>query len=136
MDTNVLSEFKRPKPDDNVVAWMRAVDEDRTFISVATIGELRRGADLLPQGRRKLELDLWIRQILPSRFDGRILDITPTVAETWGEQMARAKRQGVGLHPIDAFIAATAQVHKMTLVTRNIKDFAICGVGLVDPWRQ
>jgi toxin FitB len=134
LDTNVLSEFKRHRPDENVVEWTRNVDEDRTFISAVTIGELRRGVALLSQGRRKTELDVWIRHDLLSRFDGHILDVTPTTAEMWGELMAEARIRGFGLHPIDAFIAAAARVHKLVLVTRNMKDFSNLDIDLVNPW--
>lgn len=134
LDTNVLSEFKRPRPDENVIEWARNVDEDRTFVSAVTFGELRRGATLLSQGRRKTELDIWIRHDLRSRFDRHILDVTPPIAEVWGELMAAAKMRGVGLHPIDAFIGATARVHDLALVTRNMKDFSNLDINLVNPW--
>jgi predicted nucleic acid-binding protein len=134
LDTNVLSEFKRPRPDENVIEWARNVDEARTYVSAVTIGELRRGAALLPEGRRKRELDIWIRHALRSRFDGHILDVTPAVAEAWGELMADAKIRGVGLQPIDALIAATARVHDLALVTRNMKDFSNFDIDLVNPW--
>lgn len=134
LDTNVLSEFKRPQPDENVIEWARNVDEDRTFVSAVTFGELRRGAALLSQGRRKTELDIWIRHDLRSRFDRHILDVTPAIAETWGELMAEAKMRGFGLHPIDAFIAATARSHDLALVTRNMKDFRNFDIDLLNPW--
>lgn len=135
LDTNVLSEFKRPRPDDNVFAWAHSVDEDQTFISVVSIGELRRGVALLPSGRRRTELDAWLREVLPNRFEGRILDVTPTIAEAWGELTAQAKRRGVGLNVIDAYIAATAQAHAMILVTRNINDLRAFDIELFNPWQ-
>lgn len=134
LDTNVLSEFKRPRPDENVVEWARNVDEDRTYISAVTFGELRRGVALLAEGRRKTELDVWIRHDLRNRFDDHILDVTPTIAEAWGELMAKARIRGIGLHPIDAFFAATARVHELALVTRNMKDFSTLDIDLVNPW--
>lgn len=134
LDTNVLSEFKRPRPDENVIEWARNVDEDRTYVSAVTFGELRRGAALLAEGRRKAELDVWIRHDLRSRFDGHILDVTPAIAEAWGELLAGAKMRGFGLHPIDAFIAATARVHDLMMVTRNMKDFGDLDIDLLNPW--
>ncbi len=83
LDTNVLSEFKRPRPDRNVVAWVDAVDEDETFLSVVSIGELRRGIALLPTGSRRTALDAWLGGELRLRFEGRVLDVTPMIAEAW-----------------------------------------------------
>lgn len=134
LDTNVLSEFKRPRPDSNVLAWTHAVNEDATFISAVSIGEIRRGIALLPIGRRRTDFDEWLREALPHRFEGRILDVTPIVAEAWGELMAAAKQRGVGLHVVDAYLAATAQVHAMTLVTRNSKNFKAFGLEIFNPW--
>jgi len=135
LDTNVLSEFKRPTPDGNLIAWARAVDESETFISVVSIGEIRRGIALLPSGRRRTEFDEWFREELLVRFERRILDVTPTIAQAWGELTADAKLRGVGLNLMDAYIAATAQIYSMTLVTRNIKDFAEFAVKLINPWQ-
>ncbi len=134
LDTNVLSEFKKPSPDEHVVAWARAVDEDRTFISVVTLGELRRGIALMSASRRKAEFDECLRDDIPSRFERRILDITPSIADAWGELTARAKQQGLGPHAIDFYIAATAQVHAMTVVTRNVKDFVAFDMTNSEPW--
>jgi predicted nucleic acid-binding protein len=134
LDTNVLSEFQRPRPDDNVLSWLEAVDEDGVYISVVSLGELRRGVALLAPGRRGTELDAWLREHLRPRFEGRILDITPSVAEAWGELMAQSKRIGVGLHVVDAFLAASAQVHSLNLVTRNIKDFEAFDLEITNPW--
>ena len=134
LDTNVLSEFKKPRPDEQVVAWSRAADEDNTFISVVTIGELRRGVALLAKGRRRSEFDEWVREELPRRFEGRILDVTAAVAEEWGELMAGSKLRGLVLEPIDAYIAATARLHALTLVTRNVKDFKNLEIDIINPW--
>lgn len=135
LDTNVLSEFKRPRPDGNVFAWANAVNEDETFISVVSIAELRRGVALLAPGRRKMELDEWLREDLRRRFEGRIIDVTPAIAEAWGELMAKAKRCGVGVGLIDAFLAASASVHSLTLVTRNMEDFKVFDLDLTNPWQ-
>lgn len=134
LDTNVLSEFKKSRPDEQVVAWSRAADEDNTFISIVTIGELRRGVALLAKGRRRSELDEWVREELPRRFEGRILDVTAAVAEEWGELMAGSKLRGLVLEPIDAYIAATARLHALTLVTRNVKDFKNLEIDIINPW--
>jgi predicted nucleic acid-binding protein len=111
-----------------------AVDEDRLFVSVVSFGEIRQGAAGLPEGRRRRELEAWLSDELPMRFDGRILDVTRPIAEVWGELSADAKRRGKALHVQDAYLAATAIVHRLTIVTRNIKDFRDCGPTLVNPW--
>lgn len=134
LDTNVLSEFKRPRPDVNVYAWADAVNEEATYVSVVSLGELRFGVSLMPPSRRKSELENWLGDLVPKRFDKRVLDVTPAIAEAWGELLARAKRAGVGLSVIDAYIAATARVHGMIVVTRNVQDFETFDLAILNPW--
>jgi toxin FitB len=134
LDTNVVSEWVKPEPDPNVVAWLADVDEDRVFLSVVTFAEIRRGVELMPTGRRRERLAAWLADELPGRFEGRILGIDRRVAEAWGVAMARGQRRGAGLGSMDAFLAATAAAHRLTLVTRNVRDFEVTGVALVDPW--
>jgi predicted nucleic acid-binding protein len=134
LDTNVLSEVRRPQPEVKVLAWLDAVDEDRVFISVASVGELRRGIALMEAGRRRDALRHWLAQDLPARFEGRILSIDLATAEHWGDLMARSRRSGIALASMDGFFAATALAKDLTLVTRNIKDFAGLGIALFNPW--
>jgi toxin FitB len=134
IDTNVISEITKPHPDPKVVAFLHETDEDRLFISVITLGELRRGVALKAEGKSKSALDSWLRADLPERFSGRIVDITAAVADEWGELMGNAKRRGIALHAMDGFLAATARSHDKTLVTRNVKDFAPFGLRLLNPW--
>lgn len=134
LDTNVLSEFKRARPDVNVYAWMDAVNEEKTFVSVVSLAEMRFGVSLMPAGRRKMDLDQWLTDFVPKRFERRILDVTPTIADAWGELLAQAKRQGLGLGVSDGYIAATAKVYGMSVVTRNVKDFQRLGLAIVNPW--
>jgi predicted nucleic acid-binding protein len=136
LDTNVLSEVRRPAPDLNVLSWLDAVDEDRVFISVASIAELRRGIALMDEGRRRTALAAWLADELPARFAERILPIDRTVAEHWGDLMAQSRRSGVALSVLDGFFAAIARAKDLTLVTRNVKDFASCGVPLFNPWNE
>jgi len=116
------------------MAFLHETDEDRLFISVIILGELRRGVALKTGGRVKSALDAWLRVDLLERFSGRIVDITAPVSDLWGELMADAKQRGIALHAMDGFLAATARAHNQTLVTRNVKDFAPFGLPLVNPW--
>nr|WP_249803446.1 type II toxin-antitoxin system VapC family toxin [Bradyrhizobium sp. 21] len=134
LDTNVLSEVQRPAPSPGVLAWLDTVDEDRAFISVASIAELRRGIALLNDGRRRAALAAWLAHDLPARFAERILPIDRGVAERWGDLMAQSRKSGVALSVMDGFFAATALANNLTLVTRNVKDFAAFGVPLFNPW--
>lgn len=133
VDTNVLSEVRRPAPSPKVLAWLDQLDEDRAFISIS-LAELRRGVALMDYGRRKQALADWLAHDLPDRFAGRILLIEPEIAETWGDLMAESQRNGKTLSAMDGFLAATALARQLTLVTRNTKDFAPFGVPLLNPW--
>ena len=134
LDTNVLSEVRRPAPSPKVLAWLDEVDEDRSFISVISLAELRRGVVLMDGGRRKEALAAWLVRDLPERFAGRIVPIDPEIAERWGDLMAESRKSGRALSPMDGFLAATALCRQITLVTRNTKDFALLGVPLLNPW--
>jgi predicted nucleic acid-binding protein len=134
LDTNVLSEVQRPSPNLKVLGWLDTVDEDRVFISVASIAELRRGVALMDAGRRRAALAAWLANDLPARFADRILPIDHAVAERWGDLMAQSRRSGVALSVMDAFFAATALAKDITLVTRNVRDLEAFGVLLLNPW--
>ena len=135
LDTNVVSEWVKPQPNPHVVAWLAEVDEDRVFLSVASLAEIRRGIELMPKGKRRDRLFDWLTGDLPARFDGRILDINQRIAETWGIVMARGQKAGLNVHIMDAFFAATAEAHRLTLVTRNVQHFLKLGTPLLNPWQ-
>jgi hypothetical protein len=135
LDTNVVSEWVRPVPDEHVIAWLDAVDEDRVFVSVATFAEIRRGIELLPLGRRRARLTDWLAGDVPRRFEDRVIDIDQRIAEAWGVTMARSHALGATLGTMDAFFVATALVHDLTLVTRNVRDFEATGIALLNPWQ-
>lgn len=134
LDTNVVSEWVRPRPDAGVIAWLDEADEDRLFLSVITLAELRRGVERLEPGRRRTRLDDWLRDELTRRFDGRILPIDAAIAETWGRLVARSEATGRAIGAMDAFMAATAMAHDLTLVTRNVGDFKSAIRSLHNPW--
>jgi toxin FitB len=135
LDTNVVSEWVKPQPDPHVVSWLNEVDEDRVFLSVASLAEIRRGVELMPSGKRRDRLFGWLTGDLPARFEGRILDIDRRIAEAWGIVMAQGQRAGMNVHVLDAFFAATAEVHSLTLVTRNVQHFVKLGIPLLNPWQ-
>ncbi len=135
LDTNVVSELVKPSPDTRVVAWIRATDETDMHLSVLTFAEIRYGIEKLPQGSRRERLRRWMDTDLADRFEGRILGVDRTIAELWGVIMARGFAVSVRLPVMDTLLAATAEHHGMTMVTRNIRDFARAGVATLDPWK-
>lgn len=134
LDTNVLSEVTRPAPDARVLQWLDGLDEDRSFISVVSIAEIRRGVALMEEGRKREALAEWLARDLPQRFDQRVLPVDEPVALAWGDLMGLAKRRGRGLSSMDGLIAATAIAQGLTLATRNTRDFEGFGIELFDPW--
>jgi toxin FitB len=136
LDTNVVSEWTKPTPFPSVVAWLAQVDEDRLFMSVVTVGELRDGIESLAAGRRRERLEEWLSHDLPIRFEGRVLPVDLAVADQWGRINAAARSAGRPIHAMDAFLAATAHVYRLTLVTRNISDFESAGITVFCPWTQ
>jgi predicted nucleic acid-binding protein len=135
LDTNVISEWTRPRPEPAVVAWLAAADEDLLFLSVLAFAEIRLGIELLPEGRKRARISRWLDRQLAARFEGRIIGIEREIAETWAAIVARGRARGIAPPILDAFVAATALVHRMTLVTRNERDLAGLDVPILNPWR-
>lgn len=134
LDTNVPSETLRPVPHPMVTAGVE-VQNDFQFVSVVSIGELRRGATLLVQGSaRRLQLEYYIEIKIPVLFGKRVLPVTQAIAERWGVLDARRQAAGLPLGIADGMIAATAIEHDLSLVTRNVKDFAGLGISIFNPW--
>ena len=131
VDTNVLSELRRRKPDADVVHWLEGRPATTLYLSVLTLGELRKGIEMLPEGTRKRRLLDWLEVDLPGFFTGRLLPIDAQVADRWGHLVAQADRP---LPAIDSLLAATALTHGLTLVTRNRRDFQHPGLVVIDPW--
>ncbi|HEY6431942.1 MAG TPA: type II toxin-antitoxin system VapC family toxin [Acetobacteraceae bacterium] len=135
LDTNVISEWVKPSPNAGVVRWLAEADEDRLFLSVITFAELRHGIERLQDGGRRKRLDEWLHNDLPQRFEGRVLAIDAPIAENWGIVVASRQSSGRPIGPMDAFIAATAQVHRLALVTRNESDFTQSVPTIINPWK-
>jgi toxin FitB len=133
LDTNAISEWVKPRPDPGIVRWLDEVDEDRTYLSVITVGELRKGVDRLANGRRRDRLEQWLTGELPDRFGGRMLPVDVAIADEWGRVLARAEKAGTA-GGIDALIAATAKVHGLQVVTRNVAHFRYLGAPVISPW--
>lgn len=134
LDTDVLSEPMKERPNPGVLAWLSQVDEDQVFVSVVTITELRYGIERLAIGKRRERLDGWLRKDLILRFGARILPVDLEIADACGGLMAQSESKGRPMEARDAFIAATAEVHGLILVTRNTSDFEPTLKALISPW--
>jgi predicted nucleic acid-binding protein len=135
LDTNVVSEWLKPRPNAGVVHWTESADEDRIFLSVISLAELRYGIDRMADGKRRLRLEDWLRHELPIRFEGRILPVNPPIADACGRIVRRSELLGRPIEAMDAFLAATAEVHRLTLVTRNVSDFVVLK-QVLNPWTE
>jgi toxin FitB len=136
LDINCISELVRSQPEPRVLQWIGAADESLLFLSALTLGEIRKGLALLPAAKRRTTPETWLDLELQTRFAGRILAIDKTVADHWGVLAAAAKRAGKALSAIDGLLAATALHHNLTVVSRNIADFEITQVPVINPWQS
>ena len=136
LDTNVVSELMKTRANRRVVDWVNATSESLLYLSAITIGEIRKGIDLLDEAApRRAALQSWLDHDVRIRFSGRLLAFDDAVAERWGQLEAMAKKQRRTLPTIDAQLAATALHHGLTFVTRNTTDLAGTAVALFNPWR-
>jgi predicted nucleic acid-binding protein len=136
LDTNVPSELTRPQPDPRVAQWLEDTGDDLLHISVITIGEVRKGISAHPEPQRRADLQQWLETELRPWFAGRILPVTEAIADRWGMVEGICQVKGIGSNAPDGLIAATALEHDLTLVTRNVKDFAGLGVAILNPWEH
>jgi toxin FitB len=136
LDTNVVSELTKLQPEAKVVSWFHATSEELLYLSVLTIGEIRKGINLLPRSNKRVLLESWLANDLVLRFAGRILEVNLDIAERWGLISAQAKIAGTPLAVIDGLMAATALHHNLTFVTRNTKDVQVAGINTLNPWQM
>jgi predicted nucleic acid-binding protein len=134
LDTNVVSEPFRPNPSLKVLDWMRAEPLAALFITAITEAELLYGLALLPEGRRRRELERMVLPLVDEDFVGRILPFDSSAAREFAEIAAARRRSGRPVSEPDARIAAIARSRGASLATRNVSDFADCGLKLIDPW--
>jgi predicted nucleic acid-binding protein len=135
LDTNAISEPKRAHPDPAVVAWMGDQLPTDLHLSVVSVGELRRGIIRLEPGRRRDDLDYWLAQLI-LRFDDRILPVDLDVTERWASLAEAQRAAGRSADMTDELIAATAHVHGLTVVTRNVRHFEHTGCRVLSPWSE
>ena len=135
LDTCVISELVKPRPNAAVTDWLTRTPADRLFLSSLTIGELKRGVIRLPESKKKSRLMMWLETLLADYGD-RILPVDRAVAEAWGIMQARAEDSGKRMSIIDGYIAATASAYQMTVVTRNEGDFSPSHQAILNPWKM
>lgn len=135
LDTNVISETVKPRPDKTVLDWIESQIPRDLFLAAQTIGELVRGARKVRERARRERFERWIEQDLTRQFDGRILPFDASTAAIWGRLMGDGDRAGRRPSAADAQIAAAAFQHDLILATRNVKDFRSFDIRLLDPWQ-
>lgn len=131
VDTNVLSELARPNPAPGVLTWFAGIPESALYLSVLTLGELRKGVERLDSSARRERLITWLEHDVIVRFGERLLPLNLEVAERWGRLLAHCERT---LPAIDGLLAATALHHNLSVVTRNVADFTLPGLTVINPW--
>jgi len=133
LDTNVVLETIRRRQEKMVIAWLAQIPAEALFVSVLTLGEIRKGVEKLTDGKRREKLRTWLEHDLPAWFEGRVLPVDLAVADRWGRLLAEVGRP---VPSIDSLLAATALHFELRLVTRNTGDFDYPGLEVIDPWQR
>ncbi|MGI8484905.1 MAG: type II toxin-antitoxin system VapC family toxin [Thermomicrobiales bacterium] len=133
LDTNILSELLTTAGNRRVKATVKQYNPAELFVSVISLGEIQKGVSLLPVGRRQHELAKWFLEV-QQEFMSRVIPVDIDTAIIWGELSAQMRRTGENIAAADLLITATALQHGLTVMTRNVHDFAPTGVALINPW--
>jgi len=136
LDTCIVSELRRPRPNANAWAWLSRGCPEDWYLSAVTVGELRGGARSAKETAQRLILERWIDEIVIPMFEGHILPLDVQVADRWGRLMGDGIAKGRKPSVTDSQIAATALTHGMTIVTRNVTDFRFDGLSVVNPFDE
>jgi toxin FitB len=134
LDTNVLSELRRPRPDPKVVAFVAAQPLDLLHVSVVTFAEIRFGIELVKDAARRMELNEWLEHRLRPMFEDRVLEITEDIMLTWRLLVEEGRKRGHTFSQPDLVIAATALHHGLTIVSRDTSDYETANVPVLNPW--
>lgn len=134
LDTNVISELVKSSPDKSLLKWIETIDSENFFLSVISIGEIRKRIAGIQNPHRQQKIAQWLEIDLPQYFEHRILNIDLKIADMWGQ--LQSKNKGYTLPAIDGLLAATAHVHNLVLVTRNEKDFVKTSIEILNPWNN
>lgn len=131
LDTNIISETIRSNPNKALISWLDKIPGEALFVSVLSLGEIRKGIEALTDRKRREKLRIWLEHDLPAWFEGRVLPVDLAVADRWGRLLADARRP---VPTIDSLLAATALHHELRLVTRNSGDFVYPGLEVINPF--
>jgi len=135
LDTNVVSETERKRPDSKVVEWLERVDARNVYLSALTIGEIKKGFSKLASGKKKAHIQNWLEDVR-KRFGDRILPLTEQTFLVWGKMIAEFEQKGMVRTALDSLLEATALEHDLILVTRNVKNFQHSSVTILNPWKD
>lgn len=134
LDTCLISEFRKPQPEPQVLKWLSNQFEETLFLSVITIGEIQKGISNLVLSKKRTDLEIWLHSLI-IRYDRRILPLATEEMLFWGETIIKLEQKGRVLPFMDSLIAATALTHNLTLVTKNEADFKNTGVKILNIWK-
>jgi predicted nucleic acid-binding protein len=135
LDTNILSELRRPRPELKVLAFISGQPLDLLFVSAVTFAEVRFGIELAPDASRRAELNSWLTHTLRPMFDQRVLPVSEDIMFTWRLLVEDGRKVGHTFSQPDLIIAATALHHGLTLVSRDTGDFEKARVAVLNPWK-